>query len=214
MQNTGDLQVPVDIASISLDQAKKYDVGKVRETASSEYQGTQIPTLAEALTLCRSIGLKMYIELKEETLFTGVSVTNRQNYVNEIVTIVKTCGMIDKVVWLSLSHELLEDVAAVCPDASLMYAVEVVNTNAMTQAVALKNGTNEVILNVNIENCQKTTGNIDRITELCANNDIRMCAWFASNDESSRIVNAHPYVSAFICNQLLAGNILYDNSME
>lgn len=213
-QNTGNLSIPVDIASISLEQAKEYDVGKIRETVSSEYQGTKIPTLEEALTLCRSIGLKMYIELKEETLFTGVSETNRQIYVNEIVKIVKTCGMIDHVFWLSLSPELLKNVTTVCPSATLLYVAEAVDTRVLEQAVALKRSANKVVLNVNIANCQKATSNIERITELCANNDIGMCAWFANGDGASYIANAHPYVSAFICNQLLAGNTLYDNAFE
>lgn len=214
-QNAGDLTIPVNIADITLEQAQQYDVGRVKGAVSEKYQGTRIPTLEEALQLCRAIGLKMYIELKSETLFDGVSASDREAYVQEILTIIKTNGMINNVAMVSLQPQLLAYVKSACPALTLIYGVDGAATaSVIHNAAILKNSTNEVVISLNIANCQTNSENIDSVVASCAANNIQMGAWFANYDGSNYILNAHPYVSEFTCNSLLPGNILYDNSIN
>ena len=50
------------VDSYTLTELKEYDFGSWKST---EYEGEEIPTLEEAMILCKRLNLKMYIELKE-----------------------------------------------------------------------------------------------------------------------------------------------------
>ena len=70
------------------------------------------------------------------------------------------------------------------------------------------------MLSVNAANCQNNTANIENYVAICASNGIQMGAWFASTDGNGNLIlTAHPYVSGFMCNSLLPGNVLYDNAI-
>lgn len=85
------------VGNLTLAQLKTYDFGSWKD---AKYAGTKIPTLDEFMGLCKGLGLKPYIELKN-TSFTSADIGN-------IVNIVKSYGMIENVSFISFSATLLQ----------------------------------------------------------------------------------------------------------
>lgn len=130
------LDSTVKIGDITYEQAQAYDFGIWKSQA---YAGTPLPTLEEAVQLCRSVGLEMYIELKDETIKT-------KEHVREIVAIVQQNRMLCHCTWISFDSKLLAFVRELCPTARLGFLSDRVTDTAVSTTLALQSGENEVFI--------------------------------------------------------------------
>lgn len=188
-----EIEQTININDITYAEALNYDFGIWK---SSEYAGTKIPTLQEFITLCRAIGLRPYLELKTSG-YTQQDITN-------VVNIVKRCGMLNKVTWISFSDSYLNMVSAVDPHARLGYLVDAVNSTKINNALALVTNDNEVFMNCNINYLT------DQIVNDIINNGFQLEAW-TTNSESV-ILGLNPYISGVTSDKLIASEVLRKNA--
>ena len=182
------------IGDLTLEEVRKLDFGA---WMSPDYAGTRISTLEEFLILCRSLGLRPYIELKANGGCTEARV-------RELVNIVRRYGLQGKVTWLSFSADLLFNVRYYDNAARLGYLVQNVTADTVNTARRLRTSQNEVFLDSRSftdEECQR-----------CANAGIPLEIWTV-NDESV-ILSMNPYITGVTSDSLLAGTILYESYLE
>ena len=184
------------IAGMNLSEVRAYDFGSWKST---KYAGTVIPTLEEFLNLCRNVGLKAYLEIKNGTWTQAV--------VNECVSIVKKYGMQKNVTWIAFGSTALQYIANADSKARLGLLGSSLSSSLITSAVSLKTDNNEVF--VSVQNADSTID--DALITQCVNNDIGLEVWNVNT--TSGIVALHPYVSGVTADELMAGNVLYDTSM-
>lgn len=123
------------IGSMTLATAKTYDYGSWK---SAEYAGTQIPTLAEFLALCKKLSLHPYIEIKG-------SITTAQAGI--VASEVKKSGMINDVTFISFSISSLQAMLVEIPEARVGY-VGSLSSSFITDTAGLKAAENEVFADV------------------------------------------------------------------
>lgn len=184
------------IMNLTFEQARSYDYGIWK---GDEYAGTQIPTLEEGLTLCRNINLHMYLELESSSITTRAQV-------EQLIEIVRSCGMQDKVTWISFSNELLSYVVDVDPFARVGQLKNESTVATMDQIAALRTGMNEVFLN-----CYRPLVN-DTLVQECMERKIPLEMWTANNP--SQITSMPTYVTGFTSDQYIAEKVLYDANIE
>lgn len=185
-----------DIANLTWSQVQTYDFGSWK---SAEYAGTRIPSFEQFITLCRNIGLHPYIEISKWATFT-------ESQVHELVDIVKSRGMDNKVTWISFSEVYLGYVKEYDANATLGFVVETVDASNISKAQALKLPTNKVFIDANITNISNAA------CELCNSANLPLEVWTV--DDASTIINANPYITGFTSNDLIAGKILYNANIS
>lgn len=181
------------IASMTLEQVRALDFGSWK---SSEYAGEQIPTFEEFVALCKNLGLHPYIELKAGTAA----------QIQGLVRTVNRYGMKGKVTWISFDATTLGYVKAVDPSARLGYVVDSISSGTITIVTAtLKTDENEVFID-----CSHANATAEAAL-LCADADIPLEVWTVNSEAT--ILALNPYVSGVTSDNLIASQILYNNSI-
>ena len=184
------------IYNMTLAQVRQYDFGSWK---SSEYTGVQIPTLEEYLSLCRSLMLHPYIEIKD--------VPFTQQQVENVVNLVHKYGLKGKATIMSFNLTYLEYVKDYDDTMRLGYPPNGVPTvNDLNVCKSLQTGKNEVFCDPQYN---KVT---DAICDMFREEGIPIEVWVV--DSESTILSLNPYISAVTSNSLHAGRVLYDNSIE
>lgn len=180
----------INIDSITYAQAQTYDFGIYK---GPEFAGTKIPTFQEFVELCRNLSLNMYVELKVAN--TG-----------PLVNIVKACGMMDHVTWISYSEGLLGSVLGDFPTARVGLLANTLDAAIVNNALALKNDKNEVFVAL-------STASIDSAAvQTLIENDLPLEA-YTPNDDAT-IAALDPYVTGVTSDYIVAGRSLYDQNIE
>lgn len=178
------------IGNLTLASVRSLDFGSWK---SADYAGEKIPTFEEFIALCRNIGLHPYIEIKAPA---------SRAQIEGLVATVKLYGMADKVTWITAGgSQYLEYIRAAHAAARIGIVVSAVQESHVQEAVALKNGTNEVFIDAVSE--QLT----DTMVQACAENNIPLEVWDLWSAE--QIVAAHSYISGFTTDILVAGVEMY-----
>lgn len=180
------------LSQMTYEDVRQYDFGSWK---NSKYAGTVIPTLDEFLTLCKSLMLYPYIELKDNGNYT-------QAQVQGIVDAVKEHGLNGKVAYISFSSTYLGYVKAYDASARLGFIKSTATTSDITTCQSLKTETNEVFYDV------KYTSLTDAICTAYQSAGIPIEIWTV--DTASAITTMNPYVSGVTSNSLIAGKVLYE----
>lgn len=181
------------IQNITYEQALTYDFGIWK---GSRWAGVKIPTFEQFITLCRNIGLHPYIEIKEQGM--------TEAHVNQIVDIVRNCGMAKDVTWISFMSTALQYVLAKNPKARIGLLANTVDVTVITTAQGLVTNNNDVFIN--------SGSYTDAEVILCQNADIPMEVWnFASRDV---IASLPVYVSGITSDNLIGGYVLYQRNIS
>ena len=183
-----------NIADMTLEQVRQYDFGGWKST---EYAGEKIPTFEEFLSLCKSLSLHPYIEIKD-----GAT----QTEVESLITLVARYGMIDDVTWISFESDALTYVKNKDNTARLGYVVSTITEDTITTAKSLQTEKNEVFIDARNSNLTEQTIN------LCIENLLPLEVW--TIDDIDTILNLDPYISGVTSNDKVAGQILYENNKD
>ena len=184
-----------NITSLSYQKVLQYDFGS---WFSKEYTGVKIPTFKEWIILCKNLGLHPYIELKSAGGYT-------QAQINQVVDEVTLCGMKGKVTYISFSSIFLGYVKNADASARLGFLANSLSTSAINTAKNLKTTTNEVFLDI------KLSGVTDSGISSCIANNIPLEVWTVNTEKE--ILNMAPYISGVTSDNLIAGKVLYNNSL-
>ena len=142
-----EISEPIDIGSITYEEALQYDFGIYR---SEEYKGTKILTLVDFLKVCNELDLNAYLHI-----FMGT-----EAQVRELYDLVDEYGMKNKVTWFSYLDTLLKYVRDYDHSARLGLIVGSVSTESISKAEELGKYGNPIVLDSNtyskeeIELCQ------------------------------------------------------------
>lgn len=183
---------PKNVSEMTYSEVESYDVGIYK---SPEYAGTKVPTLAEVLTCCKSLGMHLYIDIKYE-----LSKTEIQN----IIDIVTDNGMMTSVTFLIGTWQHGDWVTEYAPTAN----IGVVASSEVLFVCVPRWLTGE--------NAVFVDGQFDRITSTLLqrfkNWDIPLELW--SINDTSYLDAANPYYSGITSDNINAQEYLkskYDN---
>lgn len=177
------------VSEMSLEQLRSFDFGSWK---SADYQGTLIPTLDEFLKLCDAIGLKPYLELKVGT----------KAQIRQVVTMVESFGMGDKVTYISFSEGLLRYVSEIEPDARIGYLFSRTMTRqAVETAASLKNGVNSVFVD--------SYDYSSRCIDLCTSAGLPLEVWTINSEREIR--SLPEYISGVTSDYLHAGRVVAES---
>ena len=178
-----------NISTMTYDEAVKYDYGS---WFSLDYAGEKIPTFNEFISLCRRLSLHPYIEIKSGT----------QLQIATLVRIVASCGMQDKVTWISFNLESLRIVKEEYSAARLGYVVSEINLDILSEVKrTLQSDENEVFID---------TGSMKGI-DYAMVDSIPVEVW--TIDDKNTILNMHEYISGVTSNYTHAGKVLYESEI-
>ena len=177
------------LSQMTYAQVRQYDFGSWK---SATYTGTVIPTFEEFISLCRSIMLCPYVELKEAT----------EAQVQNLVNLVSSYNMNEHVTWISSNTTYLGYVKNYDATARLG-CVGAPTSSRITAMQNLKTANNEVFID--------SSSLTDDSVALCKNANLPMEVW--TIDNASTIISANPYISGFTSNLLIAGKVLYENEL-
>ena len=186
------------IASMTYEQALQYDFGSWK---SEDYAGTKIPTLEELISLARNINLHCYLELETSVAFT-------QEIINNMIDMIDSYDMLNKVTFLSFDISLLQLVKNKNRNVRLGYLPSN-NENYKTsidKLQTLKTENNEIIYDGDFTNLSSSI--VNRL-KFC---NIPYEVWVP--DQPSQIINIDPYVTGFTTNVTNAEEVLYNNEMN
>lgn len=137
------------------------------------YPNLKICTLDEYLEICAKYGMVPVIELKGK---------NNTEHYDEVVASVEKYGLTDRVVYISFHLENLQKLRALS-DATLYYLVQVIDDEAIADALAL-GGRCGIDFNGNKEE------NTKEIVQKCIDSGLLMGAWtIDSPDSLNRMVD-------------------------
>lgn len=191
------------ISSLTYAKASSYDYGSWFNEANPgitvNYSGTKIPTFIEFINLCKHLGLHPYIELKSTGAYT-------QEQITQIITEVEKCGMTGKVTYISFSYAFLEYVKAADPSARLGYLVSTISDSVITQAVALRTGSNDVFMDARLSNLT------DSLVSSCIAQKLPLEVWTVNTE--TEILGMSSYISGVTSDNLVAGKVLYDAAIN
>lgn len=184
-----------NITTLKYQEVLQYDFGS---WFSEEYKGVKIPTFIEWITLCKNLGLHPYIELKSAGGYT-------QDQITQIVNEVEKCGMKGKVTYISFSDKFLGWVKTADPYARLGFLTSTFNTTYINKGVALKTTTNDVFMDVKLASVTESGINT------CISKGLPLEVWTVN--EESEILSMPAYVNGVTSDYLIAGKVLYENSL-
>lgn len=152
------------VANLTYKQLQNYDFSYKSNSTErwAGYEGTKIATFEEFIAFCSRNHLHPYIEMK-------VSMTKSQ--VNTLYSLVKQYDMQSNATWISFYESNLLYMKNNNVYAALCLLTNNVNSSAIKNVQALKNGKNSVMLGANVGSLTAT----QRITLL--RNNIPWCVW-------------------------------------
>ena len=110
----------------------------------------KVCSLEDALTYCRANDIYMYIEIKDGT----------QAQIEADYALVEAKGMKKRVVWIAFDITHLGYIKTIDPNARLQYLIDTTVTSThISNAAALKTGTNQVGLDVKSDYCSQSLVN-------------------------------------------------------
>lgn len=184
------------LSQMTYEQVRQYDFGSWK---SSKYAGTVIPTLAEFLSLCKSIMLHPYLELKSNGAYT-------QAQIEQIVRMVNEYGLRGKVTYISFASNYLQYVKNADDEARLGYLRESWSADHVTTCQGLQTGKNKVFYDVSYG------GITSAMLTAMQNAKIPVEAWTVNT--ASAMLNLNKYVSGITSDNLIAGKVLYNDAMS
>lgn len=180
----------VNINSITYEQALTYDFGI---KYGPKFAGTKIPSFEDFIKLCRKLSVMPYIEVKTGSM-------------SVLVDMVKKCGMLRNVTWISFNSILLQNVLTKDPKARLGLVAENYSDGLIAEINNLKTNENEVFLDL------LTTSVTDEVVEMLIDNDIPLEVY--GSNAPSAIDNLDPYITGVTSDWYPAGWVLYDRTIE
>lgn len=180
----------VNINSITYEQALTYDFGI---KYGPKFAGTKIPSFEDFIKLCRKLSVMPYIEVKTGSM-------------SVLVDMVKKCGMLRNVTWISFNSILLQNVLTKDPKARLGLVAENYSDGLIAEINNLKTNENEVFLDL------LTTSVTDEVVEMLIENDIPLEVY--APNAPSEIDNLDPYITGVTSDWYPAGWVLYDRTIE
>lgn len=184
------------LSQMTYEQVRQYDFGSWK---SSAYAGTVIPTLAEFLALCKAIMLHPYLELKSNGAYT-------QAQIEQIVDMVESYGLKEKVTYISFSDTFLGYVKAYDPSARLGFLKGSYASGDVSTCVGLKTTTNKVFYDVSHSAITQS------VCDAFMAQDIPIEAWTVNSAET--MLGLNKYVSGITSDNLIAGKVLYNDAMS
>lgn len=184
-----------NITEMTFATARTYDFGSWKGSA---YTGTKIPSFEEFIALCKNIGLKPYVEIKQTSSYTS-------EQLQMLLDIVNRYSMHDNTTWISFSASFLSTIKTLDDSVRLGYVVNKLSSNALSTAQGLKTANNEVFLDTNAYTTETLQACID------ANMPVEM--WYGDTTESN-IKSLDPYITGVTNNSLLSGNIIFDANIK
>lgn len=183
----------INIADITLEQARAYDFGIWKNAI---YAGTQIPTLDEFMKLCRDIGLIPRVELDVLTV---------QN-AETMFAVIDKYGMARKVEYNCNSISVCQKFLELEPHATIVHGMGSYVAGTVDNIGALKTDNNTIIINM------QTDGVTEELIEKCKQYDIELEVWTVNS--SATILALDPFISGVTSDSLNAAVILYNNAMS
>lgn len=176
------------VNKLEWDEISSLDFGSWK---SSFFAQTRIPSLEEFLSLCSSIDLYPYIELKEG---------NREQ-IAAVVDLVDKYGLKERAIYISFSSALLGFVSAFDPDATVGLLVNKhLSETDILAAQKLYTDTNTVLISASDFS--------ENAVSLCNAASIPLQIW--TIDDRDTILSLPPYVSGVTSNIHHAGRLLYE----
>ena len=176
------------INELTLEQVRSYDFGSWK---SATYAGEKIPTFEEFIVLCKNLGLHPYIEIK--------SGATSEQAAGLMETVIRY-GMKDKVTWISFDSAALTAVVGKYAKARVGFIVNTIDQTAVTTALSLDTGKNEVFIDAYYKNVNSDAVN------LCVSNLLPLEVWTV--DDENAVLALDPYVSGVTSNHLVASKVL------
>lgn len=184
-----------NINDLTYDQVSQYDFGSWKSPA---YAGEKIPTLEQFIKLCRNLGLKPYIELKN-------SATYSEAQIQSIVDIVERNGMRGKVTYISFNATYLGYIKNYDDEARLGYLADITSAT-ITTTTGLKTSSNEVFIDTSYGNATSAK------VQLAMAAHLPVEVWTV--DSESIIIGLDSYVTGVTSDNLIAGKVLYESNIE
>jgi glycerophosphoryl diester phosphodiesterase len=128
----------VNIADITYEQALTYDFGIWK---GEKYAGTKIPTLAEAISVWKKLGVSAYVEIESP-------MTSAQ--LHDAVNIVKAAGYSDHITWISFDYKYLAVVSIVAPYDRLGLVTGNITASELAKMPIIKSKYNSVFVDADI----------------------------------------------------------------
>lgn len=188
------------VGNLNYQDLLKYDFGSWKNT---KYTGTKIPTFTEFILLCKRIGLHPYIEIKHNASYS-------KDQILQLVNVVRQCGMIGKITWITYKYEYLQYIIEADETARVGFLFGrsgdySITDELVTKLINLRTGKNVSFLP--IKTSLVTADGIEK----CINANIPIEVWTV--DTENEMLNLNPYISGVISNKLSFGKVLYKNYM-
>lgn len=184
-----------NINDLYYQEVLQYDFGS---WYSEDFKGVKIPTFTEWITLCKNLGLHPYIELKSSGSYTQAQIT-------QIVNEVEKCGMKGKVTYISFNNTFLGYVKNADAYARLGLLANPLNSSKISQGKALKLSTNEVFMDAKLSSVTES------LIASCISNGLPLEVWTVNTEDEIKGMPA--YVSGVTSDNIVAGKVLYENSL-
>ncbi|MBE5957503.1 MAG: hypothetical protein E7254_01390 [Lachnospiraceae bacterium] len=181
------------VSEMTFDEIRQLDFGSWK---SPNYAGEKIPSFEEFLILCRDLVLHPYIEIKNID-------EDSTEQIENLVYLVKKCGMKGKVTWISFNINHLQNVNNFDESARLGYVVSQITDESISQINELKTNSNEVFIDAQYD--KVTNENIQQ----CIDADLPLEVWVVNEVEI--ILALDPYITGITSDSLVAERILIDN---
>lgn len=183
------LSSTINIDSITYEQAQTYDFGIWK---GAEFAETKIPSFEQMVSYCKNLGLKVRIELKDETVTT--------EKIPVLVNIVKKYGMVENVEWISFNASLLEYISLNYPTFNLGYIVSTISASTVAECETLFTETNKIFVSAKYDNA-------DSAIQLLIDAGIPLDIWTITYP--LQITGMNKYVSSVTTNRYKASDVLY-----
>lgn len=167
-----------------------YDFGIYK---GEEYAGTKIPTFEEFLILCKKLGLKCYIELKNGT----------EEQIKYLRDTAARYGMIDSITWISALHSLLVYMHTYAPNDRIGWVISEFTSGYLS-------GLSELIDENNCFLDMSYSGITSSAVELAIENNVPIEAWTVN--QSSDIESLDEYVTGVTSDAIIAAHYFYTHS--
>ena len=152
------------------------------------FEGTNIPSLEEFLSLCQNIDLIPYLELKEGT----------GDQIKTIVSLVEKYGLENEAVYISFYPDLLSHIIATDPGATVGLLADGLLPEASISAVMrLQTGKNTVFIS--------SSDYSEHTVTLCQNACVPLEIWTV--DDKQAILSLPSYISGVTSNLYHAGRL-------
>lgn len=184
----------IAIADITYEDALEYDFGIWK---GNTYAGTKLPTLAEVLSLCRALNMKITLEIKD--------VGNRYA---DLVNLVKQYGMASKTEYIGTSS-VVANITKLISGGNIGVVGNDSNCNSGLRGVlrTLRINGNTIYYHSDIYNTDATRRAI--LDEIASDDFIVV----SRTNSSTEALNTPQYSTIFISNEILASEIIYNNAI-